>query len=562
MARKVFISVLGTGLYRECKYERDNFCSSSTLFIQQATLEYYKNQKDWSSDSIAYILLTKSARNNNWNKNIKERKDPVKKETVPYKGLEAILDGMNLPFAYTDVDIPDGGTEDEMWQIFTKTFDLLSDDDELYLDLTHSFRYLPMLMLVLGNYAKFLKRIKVAGITYGNYEARNKEINIAPIVDLLPLSALQDWTFATADFLKNGYTDRLVELSKNKLSVIKRYQADKRSDAGILSSYIKCLDELMNERIICRGLDVVKANKSVELITRFQKIENEVIPPLTPVLKKSLSVAETFTKEGIKNMFLAAQWCNGYHLYQQAGTFLEEGVISFFCSRHHLDINDEDNRRIITIAFNFKGGKKDLSEFRGNVNNKRQLAIIMNDVLLSDKELVGCVNAIINDRNDFNHCGIRKNPLSSSDMRRHLGKYIPLIIDKLYGEEKQLSDVPKNLIFLNLSNHPSSQWDNKQLAAAQEYGDIQDMSFPEVSPESDSQSIQELALTFADKIIDMAKDAKVTVHVMGEMTFTYAVVSRLKCQGIRCVASTTERCVEENENSKTSVFKFVRFREY
>ena len=36
-------------------------------------------------------------------------------------------------------------------------------------------------------------------IFYGNYEARDKESNIAPIMDLLPLSVLQDWTLAASD---------------------------------------------------------------------------------------------------------------------------------------------------------------------------------------------------------------------------------------------------------------------------------------------------------------------------------------------------------------------------
>ena len=44
MARQLFISVLGTGLYEECKYtytdENKNFTSSETNFIQKATIEY------------------------------------------------------------------------------------------------------------------------------------------------------------------------------------------------------------------------------------------------------------------------------------------------------------------------------------------------------------------------------------------------------------------------------------------------------------------------------------------------------------------------------------------
>lgn len=38
MARKLFISVLGAGFYENCVYVQDDFKSSQTRFIQQATL--------------------------------------------------------------------------------------------------------------------------------------------------------------------------------------------------------------------------------------------------------------------------------------------------------------------------------------------------------------------------------------------------------------------------------------------------------------------------------------------------------------------------------------------
>ena len=72
----------------------------------------------------------------------------------------------------------------------------------------------------------------------------------------------------------------------------------------------------------------------------------------------------------------------------------------------------------------------------------------------------------------------------------------------------------------------------------------------------------ELAENTMEEILLKARDADVTVHVMGEMTFTYYLVSLLKAKGITCVASTTERIIEEKDGMKTSLFKFVKFREY
>lgn len=65
MARKIFLSVLGTGFYEKCKYKKDDFLSSETRFIQQAMLEYH-DVKSWTEDCVVCILLTNKAKEANW----------------------------------------------------------------------------------------------------------------------------------------------------------------------------------------------------------------------------------------------------------------------------------------------------------------------------------------------------------------------------------------------------------------------------------------------------------------------------------------------------------------
>ena len=116
-------------------------------------------------------------------------------------------------------------------------------------------------------------------------------------------------------------------------------------------------------------------------------------------------------------------------------------------------------------------------------------------------------------------------------------------------------------MFINLSNHPSDGWSEEQLAAAQEYGEVVDIHFPNIEPSFTSSMVKSLADITVDTITALGKN--ITIHVMGEMTFTYAVVSRLKARGIRCMASTTERnTIMTPDGKKISVFKFVQFREY
>ena len=55
----------------------------------------------------------------------------------------------------------------------------------------------------------------------------------------------------------------------------------------------------------------------------------------------------------------------------------------------------------------------------------------------------------------------------------------------------------------------------------------------------------------------------VTIHIVGEPTLVFAIVTLLKNKGIRCMASTTKRESKElPDGKKLSEFKFIRFRDY
>lgn len=120
----------------------------------------------------------------------------------------------------------------------------------------------------------------------------------------------------------------------------------------------------------------------------------------------------------------------------------------------------------------------------------------------------------------------------------------------------------KEKVFVNLSNHPSSDWTENQLTEAERYGKVKDVDFPTIPPEADEQAISQIAAQYVTMIRDMTKDKSVTLHIMGEMTFVFRVVSQLNSLGITCVASTTERIAYETDTGKLSVFHFVRFRKY
>jgi len=115
-------------------------------------------------------------------------------------------------------------------------------------------------------------------------------------------------------------------------------------------------------------------------------------------------------------------------------------------------------------------------------------------------------------------------------------------------------------MLLNLSNHPSTLWPQNQLQQAQQlYHTVTDLPFPQIDPEYNSDQLEMLVEEYELKV---RKTDPIAVHIMGELTFTYRLVNRLKAIGIHCIASTTERKVSIENNIKTSQFQFVQFRDY
>lgn len=118
-------------------------------------------------------------------------------------------------------------------------------------------------------------------------------------------------------------------------------------------------------------------------------------------------------------------------------------------------------------------------------------------------------------------------------------------------------------MFINLSNHPSAGWGKEQLEAARQYGEIVDMPFPSVNEQATETEIVRLASEYLNTIMSKGAAQDLTVHIMGEQTFCYALISKLQKEGIRCVASCTEHDTFINEQGqKVSTFHFARFREY
>jgi hypothetical protein len=116
-------------------------------------------------------------------------------------------------------------------------------------------------------------------------------------------------------------------------------------------------------------------------------------------------------------------------------------------------------------------------------------------------------------------------------------------------------------MFLNITNHPSSQWSLVQIQAAVALGgQISDIPFPAVKPTA---AVEEIAALAEAIVAQVASDA--VCMVQGEWSLTYAITKRLRAKGVTVVVTTSERRVREQQKpdgttEKVSIFDFCGFR--
>lgn len=89
----------------------------------------------------------------------------------------------------------------------------LTDGDEIVVDITHSFRSLPLLIMQLILYLKQIgsPKVKVTHVYYGMLEVKQK-LGYAPVVDISSMISLSDWITGAFTFKLNGSSKQAAEL--------------------------------------------------------------------------------------------------------------------------------------------------------------------------------------------------------------------------------------------------------------------------------------------------------------------------------------------------------------
>lgn len=422
MAR-LFLSFLGTRDYKPCIYYKDEKPSplhrTAVRFVQEATIGLCC--REWGEGDRIVIFTTDEAYKKNWLDG--GHKEATSKGGAFLEGLKARIGALSLSpgLSAQHVRIPDGFSEEEIWEIFKIVFDCIQDGDEVVFDITHAFRSIPMLAIVVLSYAKILKGITIAGIYYGAFEVLGnprdmdhipENERLVPILDLTPIAELLEWTTAVDRLISSGDPTKVSELTKK--GVLPILKASKGADlaAGTLRKIADSLEQFCTVMSTCRGRKISQASERLtSYISALEQVD--ILPPFTPlfgVIKKKL---QNFSGDPLQDGLQAVYWCKNHGLIQQGFTILNEVLISWILRETIGESLKVKVRELPAQAAAFlkRGAEGSPEDWEASKIENLELFQRIVVFLQENKAVLDVMQNIKQFRNDINHAGYREDSI-------------------------------------------------------------------------------------------------------------------------------------------------------
>ena len=375
---KILISSLGTGDKKDGSYKKANYEINKkqykTAFIADALNRHLNFDKIFlvgTRKSIwdeAYTVF--DGKDDSYYESLYEKKEAGEIDEV---FLEKFKETTSL--GLEPIIVKYGLNEDELWDDFTEFLNIandISDEDELYLDITHSFRSLALMSFVMVQFAHTIsdKNFKIKGVFYGMFEYQGENNGITPIVDIKILLEIQEWIKAI-DAIKN-YSDfnPLVKLlEENKI------------EKDVQNTFIN-----LNNTISLANIASIRQfiNTVSKKIRTIENSENKIIKLLAPEI---LSLVNKLNKEKMSDFqYELALWFYENKNYALSYIALGEAIITKTCelklpndNPEDKDIREEAKRKIDhpydKYYWEYGENKDTISEIRNNIahqiNNRK-----------------------------------------------------------------------------------------------------------------------------------------------------------------------------------------------
>ena len=348
------------------------------------------------------------------------------------------------------VDIPEGNSEEELWQIFDQVANSVKEGERVLLDITHAFRSIPMIVFAVAAYLRRTKGVTIERIVYGAYEARQhlctppQPEDRAPIFDLTPLLDLLDWLGGAEFFLKRSDAALLADLLINIQNTIRRKYTQQPASANLpekLKTVGRKLKDFSQALQLARPCDVMLyANQILEDLQPVASEADQWAKPFAVILERIRKEVENYAhdapcrldKENLQKQLALIEHFVEKGLWVQAILLAREWVVSWvILQRGEGDWLDKDYRERIEEAL----GAAAQRLRKADVEVPEWF-----DKLPKNKEVADLWNELIQLRNDVAHCGMRKDAASILSIEKR-AKEIPNRIKEL------MNDVPGHVLY-------------------------------------------------------------------------------------------------------------------
>ena len=341
---KILITALGSGTYNKEKKEKEY--KPATYYVEEGNplekTEFIASAIDekWEMDKIIFIGTTGSMWSNIYkfyckNKSITmndEYYDKLKNteltanKDTPVEKLE--IEKFNNTFGgkIKGIVIKYGVNDIENLENFHSIIEIekeIENGDEIFIDITHSFRSMSFWLFLIMTYLKDVsnKNIDIKNITYGMFEARNEKKE-TPIVSLNLFVDILKW-FKGASELKNygNSYSILDELEKNLMNKEIKNEIEIFSDTMNIN-YIDSIEESL------KNFNTIK-----DKLNNLEGPGKYIIPQ---VFKNFINTFELPNKEKLSNeekKYLLraklAKWHFDQKRYSMAAININEAIVDF-----------------------------------------------------------------------------------------------------------------------------------------------------------------------------------------------------------------------------------------
>lgn len=306
---------------------------------------------------------------------------------------------------YEIVEIPTGGSEDELWVLFDQVSAAFKAKEEVIIDVTHGFRFQPLLGVTAAIYLQTVKNIQIERIVYGAFDPNSHSADHrAPIFDLTPLLDIIEWSQGSRRFHERGDAGTLKDLLQ-KLTK-RAYVEDTHPKPKHLSSFANKWEDWTQALSLNRIPKI--PDFSASLAHSTQKVQEDLThvkgtSPLIPILENIKEDLKPFTRisdsfeDSIRQQWHIVQWYLHHEQYTNALTLANELIISVgVVSLLKKDPMSLEHRKTVNRLY-------------GSVNQAKQDTALASLISYDEQlvELADLYHLVSEIRNDINHCGFR-----------------------------------------------------------------------------------------------------------------------------------------------------------